>query len=91
MSIKAIGNIHVGSGEYDVEAGRNYDKNYDAVFGKAREENAKRPAADRAREAADSGKKRAGKVQARTARMRAMGDRKAAEMAKEDEVAKKGG
>lgn len=74
MSNKTIGSISVGYGEYDRDAAANYDRNYDAVFGKARAKNAKRPAAERAREAADAGKKQSMKVQARTARARAYGD-----------------
>ena len=82
--------ISVGQGEYDAEAGKRYDENYDRIFGEARRKNAERSAEERAREAADAGKRHAAKVQCRTARMRIMGDKKVEAMAKEDEVAKKG-
>lgn len=82
--------ISVGTGEYDVEAGKRYDENYERIFGEARKKNAERSAEERAREAADAGKRHSAKVQARTARMRAQGDRKVEEMAKEDTMLKKG-
>lgn len=86
---KALG-IQVGPGSYDKEAGKRYDENYDAIFGKAREENAKRPVEERAREAADAGKRHASKVQARTARARAAGDRHIERIEAKDKAAKEG-
>lgn len=90
MSTKVMGNIHVGFGEYNKEAGRLYDEGWERIFGEAARKNKERPAEERAREAADAGKRHASKVQARTARARAAGDRHIERIEAKDKAAKEG-
>ena len=73
---KIIGNVMVGAGNYDPVAAKNFDDHFDACFGEARRKAAEEKTPEqRAREAADAGKKHALKVQARTARMRIQAER----------------
>lgn len=75
--MKLLENIFVGFGQYGEEEGRRYDEGWERTFGeaarKAREE--KSPE-QRAREAADAGKRHAAKVASRTARMRIQEEKK---------------